>query len=120
MNLDYKTITNAGLEDHIYKQGDSLVIKTLYGDGLVNSNPGASGKSFLISYPIPPRTHVRWEMDVAFGDAENEWQLLTPNTRQVSFWEIKSPALVKPSLSADVDTDPGNPGKLAISATTKP
>lgn len=110
VDLDYKTIGQNGFPGHITKSGDKLVIKTLNTDGMV----GGTGRTFLVSYPVPPRTHVRWEMNVAFGDADNEWLLLAPKTQPMLFWELKSDAAYLPALSAEVDTDPGNPQKIII------
>jgi hypothetical protein len=109
-NLDYNTIKKEGLVGHIEKQGDRLMVQTEQGDGML----GSSGKTFLISYPVPPRTHIRWEMDVAFGDANKEWELLIPGTQPVNFWELKSPALIKAAFSVNVDTDVSDPQKLSL------
>jgi hypothetical protein len=65
------------------------------------------------SYPIPPRTHVRWELEVAFGadDAENTWVLTPPMESRVLFWQVKSTVPGNPSMQAVVDTDSNDPTK---------
>ncbi|WP_292433597.1 fibronectin type III domain-containing protein, partial [Methylobacter sp.] len=73
-------------------------------------------RSQLNAYAIPPRTHVRWELEVAFGnpDGRNDWTLTPSGTSPVLFWQIHSMNQHYPPLAANVDTDSSDPTKLMI------
>jgi len=117
-NLAGGQILNKGLPERIYKvAGGGLLVRHMAGDGLL----GGTGRSSLVTYAVPPRTHVRWEMTVTFGsvDGENQWVLTKYDTHPVLFWELKSPNTTTPPISAVVDTDQLNPAKLAIKLQVK-
>lgn len=119
-NLADKQITYTGLTDHIEKRANvdplspatELMIRTIRGDGM----NGLTARSFLVSYPVPPRTHVRWDLEVAFGRADgvNDWELTPVGTHPVLFWELKSKATGHPALSAVIDTDNVYPDRLMM------
>jgi hypothetical protein len=80
----------------------------------------------LGTFPVPPRTHVRWELEVAFGKADgvNDW-VLTPSAHwsstgidnggsPVLFWALTSHSQSNGPLGFDVDTDELDPTKLMI------
>jgi len=104
VNLASVQISNAGLPGRVDKRNNLTMIRYNASDGIT----GGTCRTQLVSYPIPPRTHVRWELVVAFGaaDMENSWVLTPPKQSPVLFWEVKSPSGGNPSLSAVVDTDP--------------
>jgi len=117
-NLSGGLILNKGLTDRVTKMADgSLMVRHVAGDGLL----GGTGRSSLVSFAVPPRTHVRWEMVVAFGEASgaNQWALTKYDTHPVLFWELKSPNTTTPPLSAVVDTDQYAPSKLCIKFQVK-
>jgi len=116
-NLAGGQILNKGLTERIIKTADGLLVRHKAGDGLL----GGTGRSSLVSYPVPPRTHVRWEMIVSFGtvDGENKWVLTKYDTHPVLFWELKSPNSSTPPISAVIDTDQLNPAKLAMKLQLK-
>ncbi len=84
----------------------------------------------LATYAVPPRTHVRWELEVAFGKADgaNDWAL-TPSAKwaddgsgtwvinnggsPVLFWALGRYSGTAP-LTFNVDTDNQDPTKLMI------
>ncbi|TAK64005.1 MAG: hypothetical protein EPO18_04950, partial [Methylobacter sp.] len=76
-NLDGNQITNAGFPGRVAKQTINGIPTTMTrynaGDGTSIGHP----RSQLNAYAIPPRTHVRWELEVAFGnpDGRNDWTL---------------------------------------------
>lgn len=116
-NLAGGQILNKGLTERVAKVDGGLMVRHMKGDGLL----GGTGRSSLVTYALPPRTHVRWEMNVSFGsvDGVNKWELTKYDTHPVLFWELKSPNTGTPALQAVVDTDPSNPSKLCIKLLTK-
>lgn len=117
VNLNSDQITNDGVPGRVEKRtsqvGDVLnMIRYNAGDGIT----AGKCRTHINGYAIPPRTHVRWELNVAFGadDAENNWTLTTSGSSPVLFWEIKSPSQGNPPLGAIVDTDSQDPSKLMI------
>jgi hypothetical protein len=111
-NLSSTSINNTGLARSIEKRSGQLMVRYVGGDGLTGSTP----KSALVSYAVPPRTHVRFDIQVSFGgkDLENNWVLTKSGTSPVLFWQLKSPNAGDPPLAAVVDTDPKDPTKLFI------
>jgi len=120
-------ITNAGVVGRIGKTtfGSDAVTMVKYnaGDGITYEKC----RSKLGAYAVPPRTHVRWELEVAFGKADgvNDWAL-TPSTHWGSngnidngavpmlFWQVRSDNQSGPVLAAHVDTDNLDATKLMI------
>ncbi|MFH1986435.1 MAG: hypothetical protein ABIK25_02280 [Pseudomonadota bacterium] len=111
-NLDSSRISDSGLQGSIEKRDNLTMIRYQAGDGVV----GGTCRTQLVSYPIPPRTHVRWEMVVAFGSTEpdNNWTLTPPGISPVLFWEVKGTSSSSPALSATVDTDPKAPDQFLM------
>lgn len=115
-NLAGGQIANNGLSDRVTKSNGRLMVRHLQGDGLV----GGTGRTSLVTYPVPPRTHVRWDMNVAFGDnSENQWVLTKYDEHPVLFWELKSANSGTPALQAVVDTDPNDATKLRVKMLSK-
>lgn len=116
-NMTSTSITNSGFVDHTVKNSGQLMVRYKAGDGIV----AGAARSTLVSYPVPPRTHVRWELEVSFGsvDGENMWPLTTPDLSPVLFWELKSPNAGTPALQAVADTDPKDPTKLRLKLMSK-
>jgi chitodextrinase len=115
-NLNDDKITNAGFPGRVDKRilNGSTVTMVRYnaGDGIT----GGKCRSQLNAYAIPPRTHVRWELEVAFGnpDGVNDW-ILSPTWKSpVLFWQMYSMNQSHPPLAANVDTDLNDPTKLMI------
>jgi hypothetical protein len=125
-------ITNAGVVGRIGKTtfGSDAVTMVKYnaGDGIAYEKC----RTKMGSYPVPPRTHVRWEFEVAFGKADgiNDWKL-TPSTHwgyngsewvidngavPVLFWALTSEAQSNGPLDLSVDTDNLDPTKLVITS----
>jgi hypothetical protein len=134
-------IPAGGFPEHIEKRPDPIIdpanpnapketvlmIRTVKGDGVPKPGNGVTVgdpvRSQLVSYPIPPRTHARWDLSIAFGDGgqsengKNAWIVTQSSAgHPVLFWQLKSAAQGSPPLSAIVDTDPDpkHPGKLAL------
>lgn len=109
-NLVGKDMSNAGFPGRVEKRNGLTMVRYNAGDGVT----AGTCRTQLNSYPIPPRTQVRWELDVAFGadDIENQWILTPPMASRVLFWQVKSTVPGNPSMQAVVDTDPTNPLKL--------
>jgi hypothetical protein len=101
-------IRGEGISGRIEKLGRYTMIRYVANDGTT----AGKCRTQLNSFPIPPRTRVRWELSVAFGgeDTENQWHLSPPRTSPVAFWQTKSPSGANPSMFAVVDTDPRDPG----------
>lgn len=101
-------ITNAGFRGRIEKRNGSTMVRYVAGDGVVAGKCRAQ----IVSYAIPTRTLVRWELLVAFGadNKEDYWPLTPPGQSPVLFWQVKAADLLgNPSLAAIVDTDPNDP-----------
>ncbi|MEQ1636615.1 MAG: fibronectin type III domain-containing protein [Methylococcales bacterium] len=109
-------VTNAGVPGRVTKQtlnGNPVtMIRYNAGDDITNDKC----RSQLNSYPIPVRTHVRWDFEVAFGNADgvNDWKLTKPWESPVLFWQMHSLNQNFPPLAANVDTDANDPTKLMI------
>jgi hypothetical protein len=109
-------ITNAGVPGRIDKTtfGNDVVTRIAY-----NVNDGITqGKcrSQILSFPVPPRTHVRWELNGAFGkpDGVSDWTLTPTGSSPVLFWQLWSENQSNPPLAMNVDTDSNDPSKLMI------
>lgn len=110
INLNSAKITNAGFVGSIEKFGSATTVRYNAGD------PITAGKcrTQLNSYAIPPRTHVRWELGVAFGSVDNPWVLTPSGASPVLFWQVKSPAGGHPAMAAEVDTDQHDSSSLRM------
>lgn len=110
-------ITNNGVPGRIGKtkfgNDDVTMIKYNAGDDIAYEKC----RSKLGAYPIPPRTRVRWELEVAFGKADgaNDWTLTPSGQSPVLFWQVKSNKnQTHPPLALNVDTDNRDSTKLMI------
>lgn len=101
------TNSNVGLPGRVEKRDGATMVRYNAGDGIT----AGKARTQLNGWPVPPRTHVRWELEVALGanDRENEWVLSPPGESPVLIWQVKSPAGTNPSMAAAVDTDPEDP-----------
>lgn len=129
--LDANLITNLGFPGRVDKQIINGTPVTM-----VRYNPGdnttwGNARSMLNGWIIPPRTHVRWEIEVQFGNADgkNDW-VLTPSAiwtqdstgkwvignggSPVLFFQVHSANQSNPPLQVGVDTDINDPTKLMI------
>jgi hypothetical protein len=109
-------ITNDGIPGRIDKTtfGNDVVTRIAY-----NANDGITqGKcrSQILSFPVPPRTHARWDLNVAFGkpDGVSDWTLTPTGSSPVLFWQLWSENQLNPPLAMNVDTDSDDPSKLMI------
>ena len=115
-NLNDDTITNTGFPGRVDKETINgtpvTMVRYNAGDGTTQGHP----RSQLLSYPVPPRTHVRWDLNVAFGNADgiNNWTLNATGQTPVLFWQLYSMNQSNPPLAANVDTDSNDPTKLMI------
>jgi hypothetical protein len=115
-SLNGSQITNLGFPGRVDKQtiNGSAVTMVRYnaGDGITEGKC----RSQLNAYAVPPRTHVRWELEVAFGnpDGVNDWVLTPAEASPVLFWQMHSMNQTNPPLAANVDTDESDPTKLTI------
>ncbi|MDO8412875.1 MAG: hypothetical protein Q7S51_03675 [Gallionellaceae bacterium] len=111
-------ITNAGVAGRIEKRTNQAGEKVTMVRYLANDDiTGGACRTQLSAYAIPPRTHVRWDLKVAFGgvdETENNWNLTTSGISPVLFWQVKSSLPTNPPLSAIVDTDSLDASKLMI------
>lgn len=118
-NLNDDQITNAGFPGRIEKRtlDGGVTQKTMV--RYKADVPITIGKcrSQLNAFAVPPRTHVRWELKVQFGDADggfNDWTLTPTGSSPVLFWQLHSMNQDNPPLAAEVDTDSSDPTKLMI------
>jgi chitodextrinase len=115
-NLNDNRITNAGFPGRVDKRSlnGSTVTMIRYnaGDGITVGKC----RSTLNGYAVPPRTHARWDLEVAFGnpDGVNDWTLTPTWKSPVLFWQMHSMNQSNPPLAANVDTDANDPTKLMI------
>ena len=115
-NLNDDSITVAGFPGRVDKETINgtpvTMVRYNAGDGTTEGHP----RSQLLSYPVPPRTHVRWDLKVAFGNADgiNDWTLNATGQTPVLFWQLYSMNQSNPVLAANVDTDSNDPTKLMI------
>lgn len=117
VNLNGDQITNAGVAGRVDKRrnqmGDNLtMVRYNAGDGIT----AGKCRTHINTYAVPPRTHARWDLNVAFGsgEPENNWTLTTSGSSPVLFWELKSSTQGNPPLAAIVDTDSYDATKLMI------
>lgn len=80
---------------------------------------GGTCRSQLVSWPIPQRITVRWELELSFGGPDDEWPLTPPGKSPVLFWQVKTSAQGNPALAAIIDTDPNDPTKLCVYFTRR-
>ncbi len=115
-NLNVGQITNAGFPGRADKQtvNNDPVTMVRYNAG-DNITEGKC-RSQLNAFAIPPRTHVRWELEVAFGNADgvNDWVLTPTGASPVLFWQMHSMNQSNPPLAANVDTDANDASKLMV------
>ncbi len=115
-NLPGYLITNAGFPGRIEKHliGVAPTNMTRYNAG--NGTTAGCPRSKILSYAVPPLTHVKWELELSFGNADgtNDWILHHTGTNQVLFWQLKSNSQGNPAISANVDTDDQDSTKLMI------
>lgn len=110
-------IKNTGVPGRIDKRtlGGNAVTMVKYNAG--DDIAYEKCRSKLGGFPVPPRTHVRWELEVAFGNADgsNDWTLTPSGQSPVLFWQLKSNKnQTNPPLALNVDTDNLNSSKLMI------
>ncbi len=129
--LDANLITNLGFPGRVDKQiiNGNPVTMVRYNAG--DNTTWGNARSMLNGWPIPPRTHVRWELEVQFGNADgtNDWILApsaiwTPDSTgnwvisnggsPVLFFQVHSINQSNPPLQAGVDTDINDPTKLMM------
>ena len=129
--LDANLITNLGFPGRVDKQiiNGNPVTMVRYNAG--DNTTWGNARSMLNGWPIPPRTHVRWELEVQFGNADgtNDWILApsaiwTPDSTgnwvisnggsPVLFFQVHSTNQSNPPLQAGVDTDINDPTKLMM------
>lgn len=136
LDVEYMDITNDGIPGRVTKAGfdgePATLLRYVAGDGITHEK----GRSQLNSWAVPPRTHVRWDLEVAFGqaDGKNDWHLtppaswidngkewvLVPGASPVLFWQLRLlRKSTQPAMAAHVDTDPKDPAKLSIYFTQK-
>jgi chitodextrinase len=135
-DLENHLITNTGFPGRIEKKTingqPTTMVRYNAGDGMTENR----ARSQLNSFAVPPRTRVRWDFEVTFGnpDGQNDWTL-TPTTQWVDngtewviapggspvlIWQLsawKNPGIA--SMNAVVDTDSKDPSKLMITFTKK-
>jgi hypothetical protein len=110
-------MTNAGLYGRVDKQtfGTTPVTMVRYnkGDGITEGKC----RSQLNSFKNPSRTHNRWELEVAFGQADgvNDWTLTPTGQSPVLVWQMSSMTQSNPPLAIVVDTDSQDTTKLMLS-----
>ncbi len=106
-NIVGKDIDNRGFPGRIEKRNGYTMVRYNAGDDIT----AGKARTQLVSYAVPPRTHVRWDLAVSFGakDGENDWTMSKPGASPVLFWQLKSASGVNPSMAATVDTDPEDP-----------
>ncbi len=115
-NLNDNQITNSGFpgraEQRIINNIPVTMLRYNAGDNITEGKC----RSQLNGYAVPPRTHVRWELEVAFGntDGTNDWTLTPTGASPVLFWQMHSANQSNPPLAANVDTDVADPTKLMI------
>lgn len=100
--IDKRTVNNTPVTMIRYNKGDGVTI--------------GKCRSAFNGWAVPPRTHTRWELEVAFGNADgvNDWTLTPTDASPVLFWQMHSDNQNNPPLSAVVDTDSKDPTKLMI------
>ncbi len=114
--LDNSLITNTGFPGRVDKQIINGIPVTMVrynaGDNITIGHP----RSVLNGWTVPPRTHVRWELEVAFGntDGTNDWFLTPTGESPVLFFQVHSMNQSNPPFQANVDTDQNDPTKLMI------
>lgn len=115
-NLNGDQITNAGFPGRVDKRTINGAAATMVRYNAGDDVTEGTCRTKLNAYAVPPRTHVRWELEVAFGNADgvNDWALLPTGTSPVLFWQLKSDNQTNPPLQAGVDTDNLDPTKLMI------
>lgn len=135
-DLENPRITNRGFPECIEKKsiGGRPTTMVRYKAGYGTTEGRA--RSQLNSFPVPPRTHVRWDFEVIFGnpDGENDWVLtpsaqwvfngtewvIAPGGSPVIVWQLsawKNPGIA--SMNMEVDTDSNDASKLMIRFTKK-
>ncbi|TAK64007.1 MAG: hypothetical protein EPO18_04960 [Methylobacter sp.] len=115
-NLNGNQITNKGFPGRVDKQTINGIPTTMTRYNAGNGTSIGCPRTQLNAYAIPPRTHVRWQFEVAFGnpDGRNDWNLTPSGTSPALFWQIHSTNQHNPPLAANVDTDSSDPSKLMI------
>ena len=110
-------ITNAGIPQSVEKQSINGVPVTMTrynaGDGMTSGK----ARSQTGTFAIPSRAHIRWELEVAFGNADgtNDWDLTPATASPSAFWAISQyPCLNNGPINLTVDTDTLDPTKLMI------
>jgi hypothetical protein len=121
-------ITNAGIPGSIEKQTLNGIPVTMVrynsGDGITVGKC----RSKLYSYVVPPRTHVKWDLEVQFGNADgvNDWELTKSGVSPVLFWALSGMPNAgevgyQPNgpIALHVDTDDQDPTKLMFYLTLR-
>ncbi|MDO8413539.1 MAG: hypothetical protein Q7S51_07110 [Gallionellaceae bacterium] len=115
LNADYITASGVAgrVEKKINQAGENVTMVRYQAN---DATTAGACRTQVNSFAVPPRTHVRWDLKVAFGANEtgNTWNLTTSGISPVLFWELKSTAPANPPLAAIVDTDSQDPSKLMI------
>ena len=136
-DLENSQITDSGFPECIEKktiQGKrTTMVRYNGGTGITEGR----ARSQLNSFPVPPRTRVRWDFEVIFGnpDGKNDWALtptthwvensagewvIAPGGSPVIIWQLsawKNPGIA--SMNMEVDTDADNASKLMLRFTKK-
>ena len=115
-NLPGYLIINSGFPGRVEKQMFAGIPTNMTRYNAGNGTTAGCPRSKLLSYAVPPLTHVRWELELSFGktDGTNDWILHSSGSNQVLFWQLKSNSQGNPALSANVDTDNLDSTKLMI------
>jgi chitodextrinase len=129
--LDANLITNLGFPGRVDKQIINGIPMTMVRYNAGDNTTWGNARSMLNGWNVPPRTHVRWQLEVQFGNADgkNDWSL-TPSAiwapdstgnwlisnggSPVLFFQVHSTNQSNPPLQAGVDTDINDPTKLMM------
>ena len=111
-NVMGHSLTNEGVKDRVFKDGDFTAIGVVAGDGIVEDKLRTQVNAFQFS----TRKHYEWQLQFRLGGRRlgQPWQMAPAGESPATIWQIKTNG-IGPALLMAVDTDPNNPGKVQLS-----
>ncbi|TIC85333.1 hypothetical protein [Crenobacter intestini] len=110
-NVMGHSLTNEGVKDRVFKDGDFTAIGVVAGDGIVEEKLRTQVNAFRIS----TRKHYEWQMKFRLGGRRlgQPWHMAPAGESPGTIWQLKTIGF-GPALGMVVDTDPNNPNRIQL------
>ncbi|TIC79208.1 hypothetical protein [Crenobacter intestini] len=110
-NVMGHSLSNEGVKDRVFKDGDFTAIGVVAGDGIVEEKLRTQVNAFQFS----TRKHYEWQMQFRLGGRRlgQPWHMAPAGESPATIWQLKTIGF-GPALGMVVDTDPNNPNRVQL------